>query len=492
MLKVQEHTPKNSWKIELISLENERFDETHFVCKCGNHQSVSYHKGSDPVLFFRCRMCGNDVFHDHDRFLNTAQHLVVNEFLFSCVGSSNEEGYSVDVCYNFPLYRADEDSFSWEYIPLYTIAFSHDGAVRTQLLEGFAKQKPTYNTQTNQASKLESILFHTAKKGLGEYMLANIPKEIAHISAASILATGLEPLDIFGFLLRHAYVQEADLALCGGELFEMLQHPATLTQTIKQIAKEKGTKSVLRALFMACQTNKNDLKYELSFDYAILETFEDPNFLVPLISQTIAYKKYIFEGIGIRELAAALRSLHTFYTQKELYSLFVQASRSVDSCTFFRDSLRIISLEGAQWFEAFYVKENNSLTSLHEILVFLQNSKRQKYSINPDEPFVYENFFLEAQTKHDDLNFKLPKTPKELQEWARGLKNCMFSYMSMIIKRQTTIYGVYKEEKLLYALEIRNNQIVQVKASCNRPLSAKEMQKIEAWGKRRCVSHKVV
>jgi hypothetical protein len=60
----------------------------------------------------------------------------------------------------------------------------------------------------------------------------------------------------------------------------------------------------------------------------------------------------------------------------------------------------------------------------------------------------------------------------------------MFSYAEKIQYGHSIIYGVFKEEKLLYALELNEGEVVQAKALANEDIPQVDMEKIEAWHNR--------
>jgi hypothetical protein len=93
----------------------------------------------------------------------------------------------------------------------------------------------------------------------------------------------------------------------------------------------------------------------------------------------------------------------------------------------------------------------------------------------------YEEGQLSAQGIYDDLVFKLPFSAEELSLWSKILHNCMFGYIGAIQKGNSLIYGIFKNDTLLYVLEFDGTKIVQAKAVSNQPIPHDDMRKIKQW-----------
>ena len=81
------------------------------------------------------------------------------------------------------------------------------------------------------------------------------------------------------------------------------------------------------------------------------------------------------------------------------------------------------------------------------------------------------------------MSFVLPKTIIELIEWARCLNNCMYSYANRIHEGKSTIYGVFVDHCLTYAVEIQSGKIVQALGVSNKSINDNDMPIIEHWFK---------
>lgn len=115
-------------------------------------------------------------------------------------------------------------------------------------------------------------------------------------------------------------------------------------------------------------------------------------------------------------------------------------------------------------------KVSCNIKSIHDELVRLYNLNRNLY-----KPYFYKNFSYsdedyKFEIEINDLKVRLPNNVKELSTWACLLKNCMASYSFDIEENKSRIYGIFRDDEILYALEKRGNLIVQFLAKYNKPI----------------------
>ena len=77
----------------------------------------------------------------------------------------------------------------------------------------------------------------------------------------------------------------------------------------------------------------------------------------------------------------------------------------------------------------------------------------------------------------------MPLSNEDLYHWGSLLNNCLFSYSSDILNDTSTILGLFIDDRLIYAIEIRNNRIVQASSSHNASLDKSVREKIDRWHK---------
>ena len=103
------------------------------------------------------------------------------------------------------------------------------------------------------------------------------------------------------------------------------------------------------------------------------------------------------------------------------------------------------------------------------------------YQLQNKEKFEYQKKYLSACSTYEGLEFQLPQTVAELSLWSQLLHNCMFGYSQRIHKQHSVIYGVFEDEDLLYAVELKNTRIVQARASFNHSIPGEHRRIIQEW-----------
>lgn len=66
-------------------------------------------------------------------------------------------------------------------------------------------------------------------------------------------------------------------------------------------------------------------------------------------------------------------------------------------------------------------------------------------------------------------------------EWAGILHNCMAGYADRIESGQSVIYGIFREDKLCYAVEIRDGDIIQYSGKYNSEIGESDRDTIIMW-----------
>ena len=247
------------------------------------------------------------------------------------------------------------------------------------------------------------------------------------------------------------------------------------------IANHRKEKSVKKALYTSYKHAINTKQYNPHSDFIFSRTIDDPNLLVKLLSMDIAVKQNIFTDNNYLEGMELINFLKKHYTEKQICRLFVHdLQNNKQQKQYWEDILRMIQRDNAfVELERHFIKTKLSIVPLHDEIVRALHIAEFAYRENA--VFVYEEQLISTQSVYTDLDFQLPTSVEELSLWSRLLHNCMFAYTESIQNGSCIIYGVFKEEKLLYAIELNEGKIVQAKAIYNQSVSQEDMKKIKAW-----------
>lgn len=130
-----------------------------------------------------------------------------------------------------------------------------------------------------------------------------------------------------------------------------------------------------------------------------------------------------------------------------------------------------------------FLKKYYSLKQITEFFItHIQDKTHYKTRLDNKENFEYDPQHVKAEGKFKNLKFLLPKTMQELHLWSKKLNNCMFGYARGIHAKNSIIYGVFKEQSLLYAIRLKNNKIVQAKGYSNKNICDEDMRVVRDWG----------
>lgn len=98
-----------------------------------------------------------------------------------------------------------------------------------------------------------------------------------------------------------------------------------------------------------------------------------------------------------------------------------------------------------------------------------------------------EYMALEDDQEDEPYRIQRPMTSKDLMLAGKELRNCLCTYTSKIKEGRTMVGLIYEKskEKLIGAVEVRNNYIIQAKGPCNGLLDRETFEYLERYMKRK-------
>ena len=214
-------------------------------------------------------------------------------------------------------------------------------------------------------------------------------------------------------------------------------------------------------------------------DYLFSRHIEDRNFLLDLIKMDTKVKHVLFYEVSMITVEYFLVFLREHYTQKAVTKLFTALEK--DAFSIVRDTLWMFRGESMHFIREHFRKVSVSFRSIHD--EFIRINTMRDASLSGKVVFDYEENDLKAQGKKDLFEYRLPETINVLQCWSQQLHNCMYGYSRSIHQGHSIIYGVFKDDVLTYAVEIRGNKIVQALGKHNRRMEEDERVQIDMWFK---------
>lgn len=438
----------NSWIIPIYYKNNRvskhDFDYVIFnyychVCKNHAKKKYKFYENIKQAEFYKCECCDNENF------------IHINYY----------ENKSVEKNYQFDF---KETNICYQGIYLLDVPFLKNEEILNKqlIIDKISLNKQTFEIKMPKYENTDKLKYLLSENILKNLQFKNSNLDIIFSKYHSFKNNELQITINF---LKNKKLEDIELCFTTNAL-----NKKTIKEYIEYIASFHKSKSLLKALYQGFIKDIDKNIYNYKSDFIIIRSFNDINFISNIIKNRDSYKHILNDKyISIKDFIDFIIWLQKVYTQKQVASLFLR--KNIDNL--FSDLFRMgIDLQKNQkdYLQKNFYKVTCNIESIHDELVRLYNLNN-----NLKKSFFCKNFFYpeedyKFETKINDLEIKLPKNPIELSNWASLLKNCMASYSLMIQENKTKIYGIFRNNELLYALEKRENLIIQFRAKYNKPV----------------------
>jgi len=139
----------------------------------------------------------------------------------------------------------------------------------------------------------------------------------------------------------------------------------------------------------------------------------------------------------------------------------------------------IQAADSFDYLNQFFQKVKLTTKTLHDEITRV--SHLASFDRGDHSTLVYKSHQNSVEVFIEDLEFRLPVDTVELSMWAKELHNCMFGYVNSIKSARSIIYGVFRDNELLYAVELRAMQIAQALGKFNKKIEEIDMNIIKKW-----------
>ncbi len=485
---------ENGWKLILPSKEKKGAVDAHFLCKCGQQEIVPMHHTQEGFPHYACGKCDNELFLSYEAFIDPTQHLYVDNLNHSTRTFMDETGWHIALAYKVPVYDYTTSAFRFETRVVMLVTLSYQGELFIEILDEHIEEKRTWNGKVS--SKLIVHLRNMALSGLASFTISNKPKQLEWLTTEMIKEFKEESrLRLLSFFLQNSSLKEVAFYFWKRECFYYITEVTTSVEALELILSNREEKSIRRSLFRSYeeQMSRESRHYDPTFDYVVLRTFKNPNYLTMLLSLPPEHKNNLFAVTNALSILEAAELFKEHYAEKELFALYKQAIQDKTLYRLWGDCFRMLSnRQTLSIYRAHFERQKPKVRLVHDELVRIQNLYIAADTLDMLKPFDYEEQYLEAQSAYMGMDFVLPSTAKTLHGWGKDLHNCMFSYANAIKDRRSVIYGIFKEKRLTYAVEMRGRNIIQAKAVNNSCIAEDDRTIIENWRKERFSNRSVI
>lgn len=462
---------ENSWK--MIAPTKEGIFKAHYFCKCGTNTILPLQNSDYPD--YNCKNCKNDYFLTYEKFQDLQKHMYSKDFNISCTLVKSERYTALSSIY-IPRFNSATASIKFEKKELASLSLNSDFQIQFHYLDKELKDKKVYDFYS--ASKFEYVILQEMKASLLDYLMKREKKRMQRIrhyfphDDRDTLAMAL-------FMCKNEHLEDIELYFFQNILREF-SDLKTLEELFSEMLK-KSAKSVKSAFYKGYD---NFLKIAPEYDFMILKLFSNPNFTRELLNIPAENKKLFVAHIDLEEYLTVMEFLKNTLSQKQLFTLLKEALSTRDSLERWLDTVNMLiqATNNLDLISNELSFKRVNLQMLHDDVAHVVNFYlMEKKSKNILKDFEYPQEYLKLETHYKGLEFKLVKNPKQLYEWAKTLHNCLNGYVEKVSQHLTTIVGVYVDDTIAYALEVRENHLVQARAKYNKSIPNYDNTIVNEW-----------
>ncbi len=250
---------------------------------------------------------------------------------------------------------------------------------------------------------------------------------------------------------------------------------ATIDEALYYVSNNTKAKTLKKAIF---ENYKEQLReyngYNFIYPYCIAKYIKDVNIANRLID--LDFKRYAEFLINHDSIEYFLQYLTKHFSDKQIENLL--KSYKKHEIFWFTHTIELFAELSEEMRENF-PKVSCKYNSLHDEIVVYHRLAVEQRLLNIK--FHYFEKQLECCVIVEPYEIRLPCDGGELYSWSNTLSNCLAGYSHMISEYKTTVYGFYQDERIKFAVEIKNNKIIQAKLKFNQELSKEDMALVLGW-----------
>jgi len=428
-----------------------------FICSCGHTDFVV--RDREQTVAYRCIECENDHFCDANRAWQNYHTFIAGcddpNLPFEYRATKKEDsvaiGYAVLLPKSIDFLR---NRVEFGYKDIYAISINDRGDI-----------SKVYEI------KIDTAIFEEIERKLVRYISIfrcfGIEYDISKkLTLSKIL-----------FFLRHRHLKSTEYYYWK-EIDAVLpdeNRSYDIDQGIASISNYRKERSVKRAVYTEYLRQMNE---EQCFHPGCINIFsrtiEDPNILVWLLSlNSLRHIEHLWT-----ELETFVWFLKQFYSEKQIAKLFEIEEENDAKFLLLQDTVEMLVYD-REAIEENFRKARCTVTALHDEFARCQYLTR--ISQISEHLFVYTENELEKCTYIGGYKVQLPKSNVELYAWGEHLHNCLLTYETAVKEKGSAIYGFFTADQLIFAVQIRNDKIVQASGKYNAALDEEEKFALYEW-----------
>lgn len=432
-----------------------------FVCSCGHEQINPRIKGN-----YQCPKCDNSSFYDVANFECEDNVLLANvdqepEFCLDDTKASAKIfvniPVSIDLVRNKVIFQKNE---------VYTLSISLSDASEYSDGKNISSDVKEYTHH----KLLEYIAQHYLKHKLLDYETYFLDKTYKQLRKGVL------------FFLKYSGFKHAEFIRwpIDEEMYNNGGVSKTPERFLEYVRAYRTERSIKSALYSRYMMEVQVGRFDALTPFVICRTLKDPNHIVRLLKNefTFSYQAPFSNTVSTAGYIRFIEFLRNFYTEKQIVRIF----ESIGSDTWlWEDSQRMInSIFDYERVSQVFIPPRANIRAIHDNLVrAVELAEVNDISVD----FLYPNQVRAPCIPWQDYEIVLPKGSEELIVWSKVLSNCLYGYIEDVYNAYSTVYGVYLNNELTYAIEIRYGRLQQFRAKYNAEPDEKAKKAIGKWYK---------
>ena len=456
-----------------------------YSCSCGKDEIILKNKSLD-LDSYECSECGNTDFYNANKYTkNDLWYKNINEIFSEDILlelNPNIKYHEInklikaDISVNIPVsLDLARNEIIYKKRDIYTITIDEVGELEENLLSNFDLDSMRTDDEIRFFTDIKEQVLINRNPIINNFKIKILDslKSLNNLSSIKVLQK-VKSLDEFTFFIKFSHLLNIDFYKWNN--VEYLPKDKDLSQNdafdfILNYRKERTLKKAILLNYRKQIRTKNT--YDFFYIHSILKHIKDINIALRMIELDLS--EYVDELKDISSLDIFIEFLSTTFTDIEIERIF---NGFLSNYIFWlKDTLHSFNEIEDSINELPKIKANYK--NIHDEIYTLHNKISNKEMFK--QKFIYENTFNEACVQVGDYKATLPLIGLELYEWSKDLSDCMFTYASEIKQRETTIYGFLLNDKIKFAVEIKNNKIVQLSKRFNDPLEEKDKTFVKEW-----------
>ncbi len=448
----------NSWVLE----DEERW---HLFCRCGDYRTIE--PCEETMQVPECERCGS-WFIDVWEFMEETDIRYRSPFVWEWRVEATSDSWTVSAVVPIPL-DIEKGRPIYRDFPIARIMLSRAGDLEMERLEPHlldAKIITEKGIQGPQGPKIFRELHHYLLSWLAITPVPEVEWLFNDEHWRSFPSD--RRLYVVSFFLRNPHLRELDFFfwIDWDALHGSIPKFETVLESVSWILAGRKEKRVRRAFFETYKRAMQRECYSVFPDRVFARTIGDPNHLEKLIRLSPEVKSRLFSALAWEEALEFSRWIIDLYGERGAVRFYRSVEPFHLSNRYIRDIHRLMRVmhRNDQMRERF-ARPSAHVEALHDRLAEAAGGSQREWEWAIE--FEYPREVLRYEGEYDGWSFRLPKTGRELAEWGRDLRNCLASYISRVDKGECIVLGIFRNDKIKYALEIVEGEVVQLSGKGN-------------------------